>query len=99
PVARAGEDVAGELDEAVPPQPAIGPEAEASAGPRPELGRQDAEGQVGIRHEAPDDTAPRLAVSGGEPLQLLDVSLVRGAQNGGGPVRCERRGRELGVQV
>ena len=99
PVARRDEHVAGELDEPAPPEPPVGLEPEPGACPRPELGRQDAEGEVGVRHEALHDRlhaspSPGARRSSSSTFRSCDVVRKRGLA-----VRAEPARRQLGVQV
>jgi hypothetical protein len=59
---------------------------------RPELGGEDAEGEVGVPHELVEHRAPLLAVRG-------DVRLEVGGQERRLAVGEQRRGREVGVEV
>ena len=86
------EDVPGELDEPAAAEAAQRLPRQPRAVPRPELGREHAEREVGVRHELADRALPARPERG-------DVLLVRGRQEDALAVREERRGRQVGVQV
>ena len=62
PVAARDRQVAGEGRQPAPPEPAVGLEPEREAGPRPELGAEDPEGEVRVREERVQHLAPAGAV-------------------------------------
>src|SRR5206468_9284378 len=66
---------------------------------RPELGPEDAEGQIGIREEAVEHLPPGVAVACGVPVELLRVRVRAPEQEGRLAVRIERRRWVVGVQV
>ena len=69
---------ADELEQAAPSEAAQRLAAEAEARRRPELGAEDAERQVGVRHEAVEHRLPGGAVRRRVARELGDVVLERG---------------------
>ena len=75
PVAAADEGVAGELEQAAAAETAERLAAEREPGRRPELGREDPEGEVGVAHELVELPLPGDTVPGREPAELRHVAL------------------------
>ena len=75
PVAAGRERVARELEEAVAAEAAEHPLPEPEPARRPELGAEDAEREVGVRHELLELALPRRAVTLREAVELGDVRL------------------------
>src|SRR5262249_59347515 len=70
PAARALQDRAAELEQAVAAEPAVRPSGEPGSGTRPELRAEDAEREVGVREELVQRPAPGDAVARLEAVEL-----------------------------
>ncbi len=99
PVPARCEHAAGELEQTPSAELPVRLRGQRQAGLRPQLGCEDAEREVGIRHELGDCPVPGRTVAGGEPLELLDVALVRGREEDTGAVLEQGAGRMLGIQI
>ena len=99
PVARADERAAREFEQAATAELAVGLAREAEALARPELGREHAEAEIGRAHELLELAPPGGAVAGCMAVELGRVGLRRRGQEGGLPVREERRGGRIRVEV
>ena len=93
------DDAAAELGEPAPAEPAVRLQGERGPGGRPQLGAEDAEGEVGVRHEAGHDLPPCSAVAVGVPVELGRVPVGVGGEERGDAVGVQRPGRMLGVQI
>ena len=99
PVAARRQRVPRELCKPAATEPAVGLHPEREPVLRPELGPEDAEGQIGIREEAVEHLPPGVAVACGVPVELLRVRVRAPEQEGRLAVGIERRRRVVGVQV
>ena len=92
PVPARDEEVRDELRRPAAPEPAECLQRERGARPRPELGAEQAEGEVGVREEAFEHAVPLLA-------ELSRVALRVAQQEGGLAVRKGGRRGQVGVEV
>ena len=99
PVARRDEQAARELRGARATEPPHGLRTQRRAVPRPELGAEHTEREVGVREELREQCVPGSAVAGVVPVELGGVRLGGAEQEGALAVRVQRRRRQLGVQV
>ena len=99
PVAARRQQVPGELERPSAPEPPVCPQREPEAVLGPELGAEESEGEICVRHECRDDAIPGLAVAGSVPIPLRHVRRVRGRQEDARAVREDRGGGQVGVQV
>ena len=99
PVACAHERAARERQQSAPAETRIRLAREVEPLGRPELGREHAEAVLGRGHELAELPLPGRAVTGSVAIELGDVVLERGGQEGGAAVGEERRGRQRGVEV
>ena len=99
PVAAADERAAEEGEETAAAEPAerLATEAEARGGP--ELAAEDAERQVGVRHELVEHPLPGRTVTSCVAVQLGDVVFERRREERARAVGERSRSREVGVQV
>ena len=99
PVAARGEHVPRELGEATAPEAAIRLHPEREPVPRPKLGPEDTEGQIGVREEIAEHPPPGGTVACGMTVELLRVRIRAPEQERRLAVRRERRRRIVGVQI
>ena len=99
PVAAGRERATCEVQEAPATEPAEHPLTEPEAPGRPELGAEDAEREVGVRHELLELPLPGGTVAGRPAVELGDVRLHRRLQEHRRAVGVCRARRQVGVQI
>ena len=99
PVASRHEQAGGELGRAAASESPVGPQSEPGAVSRPQFGAEHAEREVGVREEVLEHRPPRSSVAALVPVELGGIRVGRPQEERGLPVRKQRRGRMIRVDV